>query len=175
MNRRNRFDYSVNEWFRRYTDALMNRLTDLRQRFCLGALVLGVLVMPAALNAGEHLSDGCVVGVSERAHGLSDTEAVEQMRTLAQLYASKFEQFRKTERSVREDINELLELKQWSQTQIVEFTELQRKLLYLSIGKQFATGQTNASELPGYAATIRERITDIEIELGCDFPTDSSG
>ena len=71
---------------------------------------------------------------------------------------------------MRADINELLELKQWTQADIIEFTALQRKLLFLSVGSQLATGRTTTDELPGYATKIREKITDIEIELGCEFP-----
>jgi hypothetical protein len=131
-----------------------------------------VMAMPAAL-ANENIKGGCIIGASDAAHGRSDPQAVVDMQRYAQLYVSSFPKYRKTERVVRLGINELLELEQWTQTDIIAFTKQQRELLYLSIGMQLATGRTTADELPGYASTIRTRITDIEIELGCDMPPGS--
>jgi len=126
------------------------------------------MVMPFAF-ADERIEGGCVIGESAMAHGRSDSQAVADIRSYAQLYVSNFQKFRKTERSVRAAINELLELEQWTQTDIVAFTNRQRELLYLSVGSQLATGRIMTDELPEYARTIRERITDIEVELGCDI------
>jgi hypothetical protein len=126
-----------------------------------------VMVMPPAL-ADERIKGGCVIGESAMVHGRSDPQAVADMRSYAQMYVGNFQKFRNSERSVRAAINELLGLEQWTQADIVAFTKQQRGLLYMSVGKQLATGRITADELPGYARTIRERITDIEVELGCD-------
>lgn len=138
---------------------------------CLPIVLLGCA---AALQAGGHIRGGCTVGQSELAHGFSDDRAIQQMRDYARMYATRFKQFRETERDTRSSINELLELEQWTQQDIVAFTELQRKLLYLSVGSQLATGRVIVDELPAYARTIRQKITDIEIELGCDSLPDAS-
>jgi len=130
------------------------------------------MTLPAAFG-DERIKGGCVVGESAMAHGRSDAEAVTDMRRYAQLYVSSFQKYRKTERSIRAGINELLELEQWTQADIVAFTKYQRELLYLSVGMQLATGRTTADELPEYARTVRQRITDIEIELNCDILADS--
>jgi len=130
------------------------------------------MAMPAAL-ADERIKGGCVIGASDAAHGRSDPAAVADMQRYAQLYVSSFQKYRKTERAVRLGINELLELEQWTQADIVAFTQQQRELLYLSVGMQLATGRATADELPNYASTIRNRITDIEVELGCDMPPGS--
>ena len=126
-----------------------------------------MLITPNAFAEG-HIRGGCVIGESAIAHGRTDPEAVADIRRYAQLYASNFQRFRKTERSIRKEINELLELEQWAQADIISFTKQQRELLYLSVGAQLATGRITADELPGYAGTIRQKITDIEIGLGCD-------
>ena len=126
-----------------------------------------VLVMSNAIADG-HISGGCVIGESAVAHGRTDPEAVTDIRRYAQLYTVNFQKFRKTERGIRAAINELLELEQWTQADIISFTKQQRELLYLSIGSQLATGRITVDELPGYAGSIRQKITDIEIELGCD-------
>ena len=131
-----------------------------------------VTSMPVAL-ADEHIKGGCVIGASDAAHGRSDPEAIADMQRYAQLYVSSFQKYRKTERTVRLGINELLELEQWTQADIIVFTKRQRELLYLSVGMRLATGRTTADELPNYASTIRNRITDIEVELGCDMPAGS--
>ena len=127
-----------------------------------------VIVLPAA-HGNEHIKGTCVIGESAMTHGRSDSQAVADIRSYAQMYVSNFQKYRNSERSVRAAINELLELEQWTQADIVVFTKQQRSLLYLSVGKQLATGRITADELPGYARTIRERITDIEVELGCDI------
>jgi hypothetical protein len=124
--------------------------------------------MPAAL-ANERIEGGCIIGESAMAHGRTIPQAVADMEKNAQLYARSFQQFRNSERRVRKQINELLVLELWTQADIITFTKRQRELLYLSVGKQLATGRITADELPEYARTIRQRITDIEIELGCDL------
>jgi len=134
---------------------------------CLLSFTGLMLVMPVAFADGR-IRDGCVIGESAMAHGRTDPEAVMDMRRYAQLYAGNFQGFRKTERSIRAAINELLVLEQWTQADIVSFTKRQRELLYLSVGSQLATGRITTDELPGYAGTIRQKITDIEIELGCE-------
>ena len=131
-----------------------------------------VMAMPAVL-ADERIKGGCTIGASDAAHGRSDPQAAMDMQRYANLYVSSFQKYRKTERTVRLGINKLLELEQWTQTDIVAFTKQQRELLYLSVGMRLATGRTTADELPGYASTIRNRITDIEVELGCDMPAGS--
>jgi len=117
----------------------------------------------------EHIKGGCVIGESAIEHGRTDSEAVADMQRYAQQYVSSFQKFRKAERSLRAAISELLELEQWTQADIVAFTKQQRELLYLSVGMQLATGRVTADELPEYARTIRQKITDIEVELGCDI------
>jgi len=131
-----------------------------------------VMTLPTAI-ADDRIKGGCVVGESAIVHGRSDAEAVTDMRRYAQLYVSSFQKYRKTERSVRAGINELLELEQWTQANIVAFTKYQRELLYLSIGMQLATGRVTADELPEFARTIRQKITDIELELNCDIVSGS--
>ncbi len=127
-----------------------------------------VMAMPAAF-ADERIKGRCIVGESAIAHGRSNAQAVEDMRGFARLYVSNFQKYRKAERGVRAAINELLELEQWTQTDIIAFTKQQRELLYLSVGSQLANGRVMADELPEIARTIRQKITDIELELGCDL------
>ncbi len=127
-----------------------------------------VMVLPAAF-ADEHIKGGCVIGESAIAHGRPDSQAEADIRRYAHLYVSNFQKFRKNERSVRAAINELLELEQWTQADIIEFTRQQRELLYLSVGMQLATGRITTDELPEFARTIRQKITDIEVGLGCDL------
>lgn len=119
--------------------------------------------------ADEHIKGGCVIGESAIAHGRSDADAITDIRSYAKLYVNNFQKYRKTERNVRVAINELLELEQWTQADIVTFTKQQRELLYMSVGGQLATGRITTDELPEYARTIHQRITDIEVELGCDL------
>ena len=130
-------------------------------------LVMAAPAAFAAIGAG-HILGGCTIGASDAAHGLSDSQAVAEIRQYANLYVSNFQKFRKTERAMRKDINKLIELEQWTQADIVSFTKQQRELLYLSIGMEVANGRITVDELPKYARTIRQKITDIEIELGCD-------
>ena len=125
------------------------------------------MAMPGAFGEG-HVRGGCTVGESAVAHGRPDADAVTDIRRQAQLYVTNFQKFRKSEFALREAINELLELEQWTQADIIAFTKEQRELLYLSVGRQLATGRITTDELPEYARTIRQRITDIEVELGCD-------
>jgi hypothetical protein len=132
-----------------------------------------ILVMLVVLADG-HIKGGCVIGESAAAHGRTDQEAVTDIRRYAQLYAGNFQKFRKTERGIRASINALLELEQWTQADIISFTRQQRELLYLSIGSQIATGRMTTDELPGYASAIRQKITDIEIEFGCEVLPDTS-
>jgi len=144
------------------------------QQWCRSILlfVCCVQVMTGAL-ADERIDGDCIVGESAIAHGRPDPQAVADIQSYAQLYVSNFQKYRKTERNVREQINALLKLEQWTQDDIVSFTKQQRELLYLSVGKQLATGRITADELPAYASTIRQRITDIEVELDCDLLPDS--
>ncbi len=123
--------------------------------------------MPGAFGEA-HVRGGCTIGESSIAHGRPDQDAVDEIRRNAQLYVTNFQKFRKSEFALREAINELLELEQWTQADIVVFTREQRELLYLSVGRQLATGRITTDELPEYVRTIRQRITDIEVELGCD-------
>jgi len=139
----------------------------MRTRLILTVLCF-VMVLPAA-NGNEHIKGGCLVGESALAHGRTDAQAVADMRQYAQLYVKNFRKFREAERDLRSAIRELIELDQWTQADIVEFTRQQRELLYLSVGRQLATGRTTAGELPGYARTIRQKITDIEVGLDCDL------
>jgi hypothetical protein len=126
-----------------------------------------LMAMPVVFADGN-VKGTCIVGESAVAHGRTDPQAVDDIRRYANMYVSNFQKFRKTERSIRAAINELLELKQWTQVDIISFTKQQRELLYLSVGSQLATGRIMDYELPGYAGTIRQKITDIEIELGCE-------
>ncbi len=126
-----------------------------------------LMVLPSAVFADGHVRGGCVVGESAITHGRSDPEAIKEIQGHAQLYVKNFQKFRKSESGIRTDINKLLELDQWTQADIIEFTKHQTELLYLSVGKQLATGRIMVDELAGYVNTIRQKITDIEVELGC--------
>lgn|GEM_PF-3073937 len=139
----------------------------MRARLILAGLWF-VMALPAA-SGNEHIKGGCLVGESALAHGRTDARAVADMRQYAQLYVNNFRQFREAERDLRSGIRKLIELDQWTQADIVEFTRQQRELLYLAVGKQLATGRTTADELPGYARTIRQKIMDIEVGLDCDL------
>lgn len=132
-------------------------------------LCVWLVLTMSAVFGDEHIKGGCIIGESAVAHGRPDPQAVADIRRYAQLYVSNFQKYRKTERSVRAAINELLELEQWTQADIVAFTKQQRELLYLSVGMQLATGRVTTDELAEYARTIRQKITDIEVELGCDI------
>lgn len=148
--------------------SVRDNLSAIPAVFSRALLCAWLLLVMSNTFADGHIRGGCVIGESAIAHGRTDPEAVTDIRRYAQLYAGNFQKFRKTERGIRAAINKLLELEQWTQADIISFTKQQRELLYLSIGSQLATGRITVDELPGYAGSIRQKITDIEIELGCD-------
>jgi len=131
-------------------------------------LFAGLVMTMINVHGNEHIKGGCILGESEFAHGRTDSQVVVDIRRYAKMYVDNFQKYRNIERIIREGINALLELDQWTQADIVEFTKQQRELLYLSVGKQLATGRVTADVLPAYARTIRKKISDIEVELGCE-------
>ena len=129
-----------------------------------------VLLLPAAsFGADIPIKGDCVVGESQVAHGLPDAEAQARIIQYARQYVQSYASYNNQKRSARRKASDYLELKAWTQEDIVGFTRRQRELLYISVAGELATGRIDTSALPGYVAAIDQKIQDIEIELGCDL------
>ncbi|NND37843.1 MAG: hypothetical protein HKN81_11995 [Gammaproteobacteria bacterium] len=128
-----------------------------------------VLLFPGlALAAEIPIKGGCVVGESQVVHGLPAAEAQARIIQYARQYVQSYASYNNQKRSARRKASDYLELKAWTQEDIVGFTRRQRELLYISVAGELATGRIDTSALPGYVAAIDQKIQDIEIELGCE-------
>ena len=135
----------------------------------LTALVLAVCTS-TAMAADIPIKDGCVVGMSQAAHGLSAAAAERRIRDYANLYNRDYSNYKGQERAARSQAYSFMELKAWTQNEVTAFTRQQRELLYISVGGELALGRIDTSALPGYVAAIEQKITDLEVELGCTMP-----
>jgi len=147
---------------------LMSGLPDCAlPRILLAALVLACV--PARAGGAEiPIKGGCALGESQLAHGLAPADAQARIIQYARLYVQSYASYNRQQRDARRNASEYLELKSWTQEDIIAFTRQQRELLYISIGGELATSKIDTNELPGYVAAIDQRIQDIEIELGCE-------
>jgi len=138
------------------------------RRLALIVLVFGLWPGFAA-GADIPVEGGCVLGESQLAHGLPAGEAQARIVSYARLYVQSYASYNREKSDARRKASDYLELKEWTQADIVGFTRRQRELLYISVGGELATGKIDASELPGYIAAIDQKIQDIEVELGCQI------
>ena len=67
---------------------------------------------------------------------------------------------------VQEDGKSFVEIEE----EVLGFIYQQRELLYISVGGELALGRIDTDALPGYVAAIEQKVTDLEIELGCTMP-----
>jgi hypothetical protein len=123
---------------------------------------------PSAVAAEIPVDGGCVIGASEQAHGLSTEEASARIVQYARRYVQNYASWNRTKIDARRRASDYLELKKWTQDDVVGFTRYQRELLYIRVAGELATGRIDTGDLPGYVAAIDNQILDIEIELGCD-------
>lgn len=131
-------------------------------------LVFGALTGLASA-ADIPLKGGCVLGESQLAHGLSANDARARIIQYARLYVQSYASFNREKSDARRRAGNYLELKAWTQNDVIGFTREQRELLYISVGGELAGGKIDATELPGYIAAIDQKVQDIEIELGCQI------
>lgn len=130
-------------------------------------LLLLLIVPGLAVGADIPIKGGCVLGESQLAHGLPAAEAQARIIGYARRYVQSYASYNDQKRNARRKASDYLELKAWTQADIIGFTRQQRELLYISVGGELATGKIDQSELPGYVAAIDQKIRDIEVELGC--------
>jgi len=116
------------------------------------------------------IKDGCVVGMSQSNIGLSAATAERRIRDYANLYNRDYSNYKGQERKARSTAYSYMELKSWTQEEVLGFIFQQRELLYISVGGELALGRIDTAALPGYVAAIEQKVTDLEIELGCTLP-----
>lgn len=130
--------------------------------------LLLLLILPGIVFAADiPIKGGCVLGESQVAHGVSEADAQQAMISYARLYVQNYKSYIDRKRDVRRKASDYLELKGWTQEDIIGFTREQRELLYISVAGELAVGKVSADELPGYVAAIDDKIREIEVELGC--------
>jgi hypothetical protein len=127
-----------------------------------------LLIPLTAWAADIPIKGGCVLGESQLAHGVSSDEAQQTMITYARLYVQNYKSYIDQKRDVRRKASDFMELKGWTQHDIIGFTRQQRELLYISVAGELAVGKVSVDELPGYVTAIDDKIREIEEELGCD-------
>jgi len=137
------------------------------RRSLLILLVFGAFPGLAA-GADIPIEGGCVLGESQLVHGVPASEAQARIVGYARLYVQSYASYNREKSDARRKASAYLELKAWTQDDIIGFTRRQRELLYISVGGELATGKIDSSELPGYVAAIDQKIQDIEVELGCE-------
>jgi hypothetical protein len=131
--------------------------------------ILLLLIPLTSFAADIPIKGGCVLGESQIAHGLSEADAQQAMIKYARLYVQNYKSYVDQKRDVRRSASDFLELKGWTQQDIIGFTRQQRELLYISVAGELAVGKVSTDELPGYVAAIDDKIREIEVELGCDM------
>ena len=127
-----------------------------------------LLVPVVAAGAEIPIKGGCVIGESRVAHGLPPDQAQQRIIQYARRFVQSYASYNDQKLATRRKASDYLELKAWTQDDIIGFTRQQRELLYISVGGELATGKIDTSDLPGYVAAIDQKIDEIEIELGCD-------
>jgi len=133
------------------------------------SLIAALTLLALATNAeSPPVKGGCLLGESQRAHGLSQADAIERMKSYARLYVKDYSSFRTEERRSKTGAYEYLKLKKWKQAEVISFTGEQRKFMYITVGGELAAGRATIEQLPGYAASIDQQIFDLELELGCE-------
>jgi hypothetical protein len=132
--------------------------------------LVAVLALVALATNAENppVKGGCLLGESQRAHGVSQADAIERMKSYAHLYVKDYGSFRREERRTKSSAYEYLKLKKWKQAEVIGFTGEQRKFMYITVGGELAAGRATAEQLPGYAASIDQQIFNLELELGCE-------
>ncbi|MGI9343166.1 MAG: hypothetical protein ACR2QV_09955 [Gammaproteobacteria bacterium] len=130
-------------------------------------LILLLLIPLTSFAANIPIKGGCVLGESQLAHGLSEADAQQAMIKYARLYVQNYKSYVDQKRDVLSAARDFLELKGWTQQDIIDFTRQQRELLYISVAGELAVGKISTDELPGYVAAIDDKIREIETELGC--------
>jgi hypothetical protein len=132
--------------------------------------LIAVLALAALATNAENppVKGGCLLGESQRAHGLSQADAIERMKSYARLYVKDYGSFRRAERRSKTSAYEYLKLKKWKQAEVIGFTGEQRKFMYITVGGELAAGRATVEQLPGYAASIDQQIFNLELELGCE-------
>lgn len=125
-------------------------------------------LLPLTVSATDiPVKGGCSLGQSHAVHGLPPAEATAKIRQYARLYVESYTAFKSEERRRFKLSRNYMELRQWTQEDVVGFTAEQRELLYISVGGELGLGKISIEQLPGYIEAIDRKISDIEIELGC--------
>jgi hypothetical protein len=131
-------------------------------------IALLIVALPGLVGAANiPIEGGCVLGESQVAHGISPAQAEARIIQHARRYVQSIGSYNRAKVETRRRASAYLELKAWTQSDIIGFTRLQRDLLYIRVAGELATSRIDTSELPGYVAAIDQQIQDIEIELGC--------
>jgi len=134
------------------------------------ALVIAMVVVAGAAVAAEiPVKGGCVIGHGRTPGSPGADDAIKTMRSYAALYRNSYRTYKGEERRVRRAMSDLLELKHWTQSEVLQFGIHQRELLYIGVAADLAIGRVSDSELPAYAASIERKIIEIETELGCEL------
>ncbi|MFW2403175.1 MAG: hypothetical protein ACN4GT_00325, partial [Gammaproteobacteria bacterium] len=125
--------------------------------------LLILLLLPGlTFGADIPIKGGCIVGESQAVHGLPPAEAQAQIIKYARQYVQSYASYNNQKRAARRKASDYLELKAWTQQDILGFTRRQRELLYISVAGELATGRIVTTALPGYVAAIDQKIQDIE-------------
>ncbi len=132
-------------------------------------LLAAVLVTNMAVAAEIPIKGGCVIGHGRAPGGPGAEAAIKAMRSYAQLYRNSYRTYKGEERRVRRAMSDLLERKYWTQSEVTMFGAHQRELLYIGVAADLAIGRVADSELAAYAASIEQKIIEIETELGCEL------
>ena len=132
-------------------------------------LALCMLLVSTAM-AQIPIEGGCTVGASQEAHAVSAVDAEGRMRSYARRYIESYSGYKRQERDIRRKAYSYMELKGWTQEDVIGFTREQRELLYIAIGGELAQGKIDADALPGYANSIERKMFELEAELGCLMP-----
>jgi hypothetical protein len=133
-------------------------------------LIAGLLLLSAAFGQIP-IDGGCTVGASQQAHAVSAADAEARIRGYARRYIESYSGYKRHERDIRRKAYSYMELKGWSQDDVIGFTREQRELLYIAIGGELAQGKIDSSAVPGYVNAIERKMAELEVELGCILPS----
>jgi hypothetical protein len=134
------------------------------------AMIIAMIVVTGAAVAAEiPIKGGCVIGHGRTPGGPGADDAIKTMQSYAALYRNSYRTYKGEERRARRAMSDLLELKHWTQSEVIQFGIHQRELLYIGVAADLAIGRVSASELPAYAASIERKIIEIETELRCEL------
>jgi hypothetical protein len=131
------------------------------------------LFLSAATAADIPIKGGCSIGKSQATYGLDAAVAERRIRDYANLYNADYSNYKDQERRARSKAYSYMELKSWTQEEVLGFIVQQRELLYISVGGELALGKIGTADLPGYVAAIERKVYDLEVELGCTMPASS--